>query len=353
MILFNEIEPFAAQWCRNLYPEAHVDERSIADLAAGDLVGFRRVHLFAGVGCWEYALRLAGWPDDAPVWTGSCPCQSWSAAGKRKGAQDERHLWPEMLRLIEACRPSVVFGEQVASSEVVGTQLEVDFVVSVRSGQFARANKLAKRLVQSRGFHWHRRWVDGVHADLARIGYSMRFKVLGAHSVGAPHIRQRLFWVAYAGIQQGGQRHDAAMQRRRATDAKQTRLGSGDGGVAYTERRPAERRGHDMAAEAKEAEGEARERQWIRDDTGTSGATGAGPWSDFDLIPCADGKTRRVERGIQCLVDGLAFRLADGRAREDVSRAALLRCIGNSIVPQVAAEFIREFIGGYCSADDV
>lgn len=63
--------------------------------------------------------------------------------------------------------------------------------------------------------------------------------------------------------------------------------------------------------------------------------------SDFELIPCADEKMRRVESGIQCLVDGVAFRLADGRAREDVSRVALLRCIGNSIVPQVAAEFIR------------
>jgi len=284
LILFNEIEPFAAQWCRNLYPEAHVNERSIADLDAGDLVGFRRVHLFAGVGCWEYALRLAGWLDDVPVWTGSCPCQPFSAAGKRKGVQDERHLWPEMLRLIESCRPPVVFGEQVASSEVVGTQLEADFVIAVRSGQFARANKIAKRLVQSRGFHWHRRWVDGVRADLARIGYSMRFSVLGAHSVGAPHIRQRLFWVGYAS---GTRLAGRSIQPDDQQLASSQRAGSDAGGPG-------------------DASGDGRN-QRRAEPGGSIGASGAGPWSDFEFIPCADGKMRRVVSRLAYVVNGISF----------------------------------------------
>jgi hypothetical protein len=54
---------------------------------------------------WSYALRLAGWPDDRPVWTGSCPCGPFSVAGKKLGFADPRHLWPEWFRLIGECRP--------------------------------------------------------------------------------------------------------------------------------------------------------------------------------------------------------------------------------------------------------
>src|SRR3990167_6906887 len=119
---YNEHDPYAAAWLRNLIAAGHiapgdVDERSIADVRADDLAGYRQCHFFAGIGVWSYALRLAGWPDDRPVWTGSCPCQPFSSAGKRKGFADERHLWPEWFRLIDARRPAVIFGEQVGSPE--------------------------------------------------------------------------------------------------------------------------------------------------------------------------------------------------------------------------------------------
>ena len=121
MHLYNEIEPYPAQWLRNLAGAGHidgpvtVDERSIADLTAADVANATQVHLFAGIGGWSHALKLAGWPADGPVWTGSCPCQPFSVAGKGAGTDDARHLWPEMRRLIGECRPPVVFGEQVAS----------------------------------------------------------------------------------------------------------------------------------------------------------------------------------------------------------------------------------------------
>lgn len=111
---YNEIDPFAAQWLRELIKAGHiapgeVDTRSIENVAADDLAGFTQCHFFAGIGTWSYALRCAGWPDDRPVWTGSCPCQPFSAAGKRKGTADERHLWPAFFRLISQCRPDVIF----------------------------------------------------------------------------------------------------------------------------------------------------------------------------------------------------------------------------------------------------
>src|SRR5512147_3187208 len=97
---YNEFDPFAAAWLRELIKAGHiadgdVDERSIVDVQPADLVGFTQCHFFAGIGGWSLALRLAGWPDDRPVWTGSCPCQPFSQAarGRQHRRTDEsRHL---------------------------------------------------------------------------------------------------------------------------------------------------------------------------------------------------------------------------------------------------------------------
>jgi DNA (cytosine-5)-methyltransferase 1 len=117
---YNEFDSYDAEWLRNLIKAGaiapgDVDERDIKDVMPGELMGYTQCHFFAGIGGWPRALRLAGWPDDRPVWTGSCPCQSFSAAGRGKGFADERHLWPYWFHLIRVCRPSTIFGEQVAS----------------------------------------------------------------------------------------------------------------------------------------------------------------------------------------------------------------------------------------------
>ena len=166
MVYYNEMDPHAAAWLRELIAAGLiapgvVDERSIRDVSPDDVVGFTQCHLFAGIGTWSYALRQAGWPDDRPVWTGSCPCQPFSVAGRRLGTSDDRHLWPEMYRLIRECRPDVVFGEQVAG----------------RGG-------LA--------------WLDLVAADLEDAGYAVGALCAPACGFGAPHIRLRLYWVADA-----------------------------------------------------------------------------------------------------------------------------------------------------------
>src|SRR5262245_36853805 len=111
----NDYEPYVAAWLRRLFPDAVVDDRSILAVTPDDLRGHTRVHLFAGIGGWEYALQLAGWPEDEPIWTASLPCQPCSAGGRLAGLGDERHLWPAVHRLIAECRPPVIVGEQVAS----------------------------------------------------------------------------------------------------------------------------------------------------------------------------------------------------------------------------------------------
>lgn len=164
MNYYNENDPKAAAWLRELIvagqiPDGKIDERSITDVQPNDLNGFTQCHFFAGIAGWPYALALAGWPEDRPVWTGSCPCQPLSCAGKRAGEKDERHLWPEFYRLISECRPSTIFGEQVDSPDGRG-------------------------------------WLDGISLDLEELDYAIGASDLPAAGVGAPHIRQRLWWVA-------------------------------------------------------------------------------------------------------------------------------------------------------------
>lgn len=161
---YNENDLKIAAWLRELITagliaDGEVDTRSIVDVRPDDLRGFTQCHFFAGIGGWSYALRLAGWPDDRAVWSGSCPCQPFSLSGWGQGEQDERHLWPVWYSLIRECSPPVVFGEQVA-----------------------RAPGLS--------------WLDAVSHGLEHIDYAFAAADLCAPGVGAPGVRQRLFFVA-------------------------------------------------------------------------------------------------------------------------------------------------------------
>ncbi|MCO8625973.1 DNA cytosine methyltransferase [Burkholderia multivorans] len=163
---YNEIDPYAAQWLRNLIAAGHiapgdVDERSIEDVRPDDLRAYDQCHFFAGIGVWSHALRRAGWPDDRPVWTGSCPCQPFSAAGKGAGFDDDRHLWPAWYWLIGQRRPVAVLGEQVASAAGL-------------------------------------RWLDRVCTDLEDADYACGAVDFCARRVAFPIRRSRLFFMAHA-----------------------------------------------------------------------------------------------------------------------------------------------------------
>jgi len=186
MNYYNEYDAKTAAWLKQLIteglvPHGDVDTRSISEVTAGDLSGYKQCHFFAGIGGWSLALQLAGWPATRPVWTGSCPCQPFSQAGKQKGTEDERHLWPVFFNLIRQCSPVTVFGEQVASAIPHG-------------------------------------WLDDLSADLEAEDYTVGSCVLGAHSVGADHIRQRLYWVA-----------NAKLQHERSTGPLEERQGDSSG----------------------------------------------------------------------------------------------------------------------------
>ena len=345
MHYYNDNDPKAAAWLRelikqNLIPAGDVDERSIEDVTKSDLKGYTQCHFFAGIGGWSEALRLAGWPADRPVWTGSCPCQPFSSAGKRQGEKDKRHLWPEFYRLIAECNPPVVFGEQVASP--LG-----------------------------------RKWLAGVRADLEALGYAVGAADLCAAGVGAPHIRQRLFWVAdCAGTGQlrahqlavhrengsgGGEGANAAIQGSEnggvADSAVFRRYGRGQAATASVQGQCTKREGqyqepkhdgelsgrperlcgigrwgntkHDGLSTVKQFSG-TKEEGWMLQPERPSDYNF---WSDAIWINCADGKARRISP------EPAFFPLADGIP----GRVAMLRGFGNASVPQVAAEFIKAY----------
>ncbi|WP_321959033.1 DNA cytosine methyltransferase [Paraburkholderia tropica] len=252
---YNEIEPYAAQWLRNLISAGHiapgdVDERSIEDVRPDDLRGYTQCHFFAGIGVWSSALRRAGWPDDRPVWTGSCPCQPFSAAGKGLGFADERHLWPAWHHLISECLPPVVFGEQVASKDVDP-------------------------------------WIDLVFDDLEAMEYACAANPFPSAGIGAPHIRDRTFFVAYApqrGRREKRSNSGGLIARDRAQGFT---TGSLDGCVsrfmADAERGPAERQRLDVGSAASGVRSSSRE-QRVRDDARHGGD--AGRLADSDSGQC-------------------------------------------------------------------
>jgi DNA (cytosine-5)-methyltransferase 1 len=345
---YNEFDPYAAQWLRNLIDskliaEGDVDDRSIRDVAPGDLKGYPQCHFFAGIGVWSYALRLAGWPDDRPVWTGSCPCQPFSAAGKGAGFADERHLWPEFYRLIAKCHPPVVFGEQVASKDGLG-------------------------------------WLDTVQSDMEASGYAIGAADLCAAGVGAPHIRQRLWFVGERLADAGRTRRlwgtdasgfDGAQTEERNESSGNNQSCGSTGGLGHHHHQGLEgqRRGHQAeggrlgavrpVAETGQSGGLGHPigagRQSEPHVAGSNGTgmeqagcvskqpseTGAhadrpsptnGHWRDADWLYCRDGKWRPVEPG--------TFPLAHGAP----ARVGRLRAYGNAIVPQAAAEVIGAYL---------
>lgn len=188
--LYNENAPRKAQLLRNLIAAGHiangyVDDRSIKDVESTELAGYGQVHLFAGAGVWSHALRLAGWADVRRAWTCSCPCQPFSEAGKGNGFDDDRHLWPDARRLIEKHLPPAIFGEQVAS-KAAGA------------------------------------WVDLVQADLEALGYAFGCVPFPSASVGAPHARDRIYWVAYSDDAQWGPEESRGdIGNRKATERHQ------------------------------------------------------------------------------------------------------------------------------------
>lgn len=361
MNYYNEFDPKIAAWLRQLIADGHipageVDERSIEDVKPGDLRGFVQCHFFAGIGGWSHALDLAGWPRDQRVWTGSCPCQPFSAAGQSAGFADERHLWPAWQHLIAQCRPPIVFGEQVASKAA-----DV--------------------------------WVDLVHTDMENMGYAFGCVPFPSAGIGAPHIRDRNYWVAHTereGLERFRGSFDINGKEGREITARYSsesgdidRMADRNGercreaGNCSFQTREAERiecdsnfsglansmreQEHEKQQESSEAErGRMSDQSSGRgvDDSGANASPLHGFWRSADWLLCTDGKWRPVESANERMADGVPEDLGFIRIesypdrpyeerlgffpliQKGRNRSMRLKGYGNAINPHQAAEFI-------------
>jgi DNA (cytosine-5)-methyltransferase 1 len=330
---YNEIDPYAAQWLRNLIskgliPDGDVDTRSIVDVAPADLRDYAQCHFFAGLGGWPAALRRSGvWPDHRPVWTGSCPCQPFSLAGKQGGFDDPRHLWPQWRYLIAQCRPAIVLGEQVASAS---------------------------------------EWLRLVRSDLEALDYAVGAIPIEAASAGAYHLRDRFWFVANS--QGNGERRARESESSSESQIKTGGLrsiGSDQSGfvgdTAGVAERKLDREGDTFSTgwQARPISGGTGDHfEWAigvdsgidrdnsemgvadadecgrlpRDGTAASSryrhpivADGDG----FEWVTGSDGKARRVKSGIRLLAYGVS------------ARVAKLRALGNAIDLRPATAFIH------------
>tara|TARA_R100000951_G_C2651632_1_gene184575 strand:- start:3365 stop:4384 length:1020 start_codon:yes stop_codon:yes gene_type:complete len=333
---YNEFDPFAAKWLKQLIsdkliPDGDVDERSIVDVSARELSDYTQCHFFAGIGGWSRALELAGWDSNRPVWTGSPPCQSFSVAGKGKGKDDARHLWPVFFNLIRECQPPAVFGEQVAAA--------------IRHG-----------------------WLDDLQNDFEKEGYASGACVLPSGAVGSPHKRDRLFFTAkfVADTDIIGHERSWKMGRSSCTKKDKNREASSsvkscanDLSVADSNTSQRERgrlcRGDETEHDSirrDEAHGVMADSSSDGFSKGSSSESSKRPedrqegskvrsfasdscdinfWSESTVVHCRDGKDRPIP------TESALFPLANGIP----NRVGILRGAGNAIVPQAAAEIIK------------
>jgi len=337
---YNEVDPYCVQWLRNLIEagmiaDGDVDSRSIREVSAEDLIGYDQVHLFAGIGIWSYALREAGWKDDRAIWSGSCPCQPFSVAGRQKGNSDERHLWPEMYRLIRAWQPPTIIGEQVGG----------------RAGYA---------------------WLDIVQDDLEREGYEVGAADLAAAGAGAPHIRQRVFWVADNDRQRcselwsdelldreretfgrdidgcsaaewmadtPGQRYDGRRAEQAIRGPEQFERSCDAGNVEHSDIPRPQGRGECALAGSS---------QFIARPPSALGGRESerkGFWdSDVQWIWCRDNRWRPAQSSAFPLAHGDTYRVDSGSPLAGKPRTQILKAIGNAIVAPVATEFVKAYM---------
>lgn len=262
--------------------------------------------------------------------TGGYPCQPFSVAGKQLGKEDDRHLWPEMARIIRQCNPTWVLAENVAGHITMG--------------------------------------LDEVLSDLEGQGYSARPFVIPACAIGAPHRRDRVWIIAHNDRQHrsANEREPNAKTDRRHKfggicedvpdtksngNSQQTRkinaTGSNVSGRQTEVWLKSRRRGEDVA----DTSGNGLQGQW--EDRGATGSVGLCGRARSDKVEDIREATKRGELE-PCLggsLDGVSAWLdgswEDGIPRVSESekgRAERLKGLGNAVVPQIVEQIGRAII---------
>lgn len=137
-----------------------------------------------------FGTDFSEWRGKIDILTAGFPCQPFSCAGSRKGAEDDRYLWPEVLRGVDEIRPNWFIGENVAGITSIllpGDEIEVGSYTDLE-GESYLETEMRQQFI-----------TDRICNDLESIGYSVQPIIIPACAVGAPHRRDRIWFIAHGG----------------------------------------------------------------------------------------------------------------------------------------------------------
>lgn len=221
--------------------------------------------------------------------TGGFPCQPFSAAGVRRGTNDERYLWPAMLEVIHYCQPTWVIAENVGGL-----------------------------LTWEEGLVF-----EQVCSDLEDLGYEVQPFVIPAAAVGAPHRRDRVWFVANSRCKHGQPWSSKVNREEQTIGSSQTSKAERHQPVNTHAKR------HDTNPNSERLERECRCKQEYSECTRhCAGADWSENWTEVATRLCS-------------VDDGLPGRMGDTTISKPRHRKEQLKAYGNAIVPQVAMEIMR------------
>ena len=274
------------------------------------------------------------WKGRIDVLTGGFPCQPFSVAGKRKGADDNRYLWGEMLRAIREIQPTWVVGENVAG-----------LLSMVQPAKAVKVGRTDDLFDESYIYRTERQFtLDAICTDLEHAGYSVQPLVIPACAVGAPHRRDRIWIVAHRadagvkGLQQG--RQDGFLGFIPTSNTQRFRGDEMDNEVQPEVANGQRTDCHGLLGTSAHTDEQGRH-AFRHDDAGTKEPQQAKRklggadcpqswWRDFPTVaPVCNGN------------DGLPFGVADLAISFPQWRSKSIEALGNAWVPQVAYEIFK------------
>ena len=293
-----EINPF----CRKVLEYHYPDSTSYEDITTTD---------------------FTPWRGRVDVLTGGFPCQPFSLAGQRRGADDDRYLWPQMLRAVREIRPAWVVGENVAG---ILTMVQPGKELALGSSFTLFGKVYRERVLLRQQFT-----LEAICAGLEREGYAVQPFVIPACAVGAPHRRDRVWIVA----RRDGGVQPAPVDAHLGDDTREPGEYAGEGGKERLQERdetlepgePGDVLGLAAHADRKLLEYGNSKGYEKRSEQGllfeSQGCQGF--WRDFPTQP----PVCRGDDGISARLAGITF---------PRWRAESVKALGNAWVPQVAYE---------------